>query len=597
MPTEITVLSFNLWGIFNSKYRAARMARFAAKVAHYDIILLQEQFSKEDFELIISNLPSEVREKRYFKRFPSAFYGSGIAVISRFPIKSALFFTFPLQGYPERVLHGDYYANKGASLLRIHVPCTTRRGVSPDPPYEDVLLYNTHLVAAYQKTARLLNWRDELYLPVRLSQAISLAEFISSTSHPTDRVIIGGDFNATQRSLELQAMLILLRKRGYKLVSVLPPSIMYRPEMSEREKRINTATLTYSDANMFNSPKDGWFVEGGDVPCQIDHIFFTSNTLRLSAFNDCPDAAADYPFKMPINGEEGPAGVVVFTGNNEVQIPPEEGLGVKALKWLSRLSCAFWCGQLFAFSERQTNENSANTLEPRFCPISDHYGVTARFQLGEEEEEKELEVDGSTAAGKKLAPKKGYVEVALTKAEVEILTEAAVFLDDSVNKLYRESRICMWLAAAMTAVVLGNLIYMEYQAQLREEHTGRVLKELFKFAKLRGTAMGQEELSLGFDSTSWRQWLRRVFSMNSDNSQATTAIKSKTVASADVALDYAGIASKLHSRGLWGLVSPVITICGSILSAASVTVALLQRIANAKVMAEQVNMLKQACQG
>ncbi|EKF27369.1 eukaryotic translation initiation factor 3 subunit, putative [Trypanosoma cruzi marinkellei] len=593
MPTEITVLSFNLWGIFNSKHRAARMARFAAKVANYDIILLQEQFSKEDFEIIISNLPSEVREKRYFKRFPSAFYGSGIAVISRFPIKSALFFTFPLQGYPERVFHGDYYANKGASLLCIHVPCTKRAGVSSDPHYEEVLLYNTHLVAAYQKTARLLNWRDELYLSVRLSQAISLAEFISSTSHPTDRVIIGGDFNATQRSLELQAMLILLRKRGYKLVSVLPPSIVYRPEMSEHEKKINTATLTYSDANIFNTPKDGWFVEGGDVPCQIDHIFFTSNTLRLSAFNDCPDAAADYPFKMPINGKEGPAGVVVFTGNNEVQLPPEEGLGVKVLKCFSRLSGLFWFGQLFTLSDRRTNENSANTLEPGFCAISDHYGVTARFQLGEEEEE----VDGSTAVEKKLAPKKRDVEVALTKAEVETLTEAAVFLDDSVNKLYRESRICMWLAAAMTAVVLGNLIYMEYQAQQREEHTGRVLKELFKFARLRGSAMGQEEFSLGFDSTSWKQWLQRVFSIHSDNSHTATGTKSQTVASADKALDYAGIASKLHSRGLWGLVSPVITICGSILSVASVAVALLQRVANAKVMTEQVNMLKQACQG
>lgn len=93
--TELRVLTFNLWGIFNSKMRAERMRHFASKVGHYDVILLQEQFTADDFELIRHTMPRKVRETRYFRRFPSSFYGSGCAVISRFPITSGMFYTFP----------------------------------------------------------------------------------------------------------------------------------------------------------------------------------------------------------------------------------------------------------------------------------------------------------------------------------------------------------------------------------------------------------------------------------------------------------------------------------------------------------------------
>ncbi|RNF27047.1 putative eukaryotic translation initiation factor 3 subunit [Trypanosoma conorhini] len=585
MVTEITVLTFNLWGIFNSKHRAARMEQFATKVAHYDVILLQEQFSEKDFELILSRLPSEVRETRFFRRFPSAFYGSGVAVISRFPIKSALFFTFPLQGYPERVFHGDYYANKGASLVRLSVPRSAGAGAGPNLPCDDVSLYSTHLVAAYEKTARLSNWRDELYLSVRLSQAVSLAGFISETSHPSARVIIGGDFNATQRSLELRTMLILLRQRGYKFLSVLPPSIVYRPEMSEQERRINTATLTFSDANAFNSTKEGWLVQGGDVPCQIDHMFFTANTLCLTDYNDCPDAPADYPFRIPIDGVEKPAGVVVFTGNKEVQLPPERGTWVKACNALAAVGNAIRCGPLASFARRLAPEQGGNKSEARCCPISDHYGVAARFKLEEEE--------GSTAAEHRSAFKVGEAGMKLTEAETELLREAAGLLEDSVKRLLYESRLCILFSAALATLVVGHLLYMEFEAQLQEKHTGQVLKELFAFGNLQGRAARLGGLLPGGDFNNLRRWLRVPVPGSSDNFPVATGVKPQSAAPDNAAIDYADMASRLHARSFSSFLSPFLTIFGSLLSAASLATALLQRKADAKVLAEQVAMLKQ----
>ncbi|ESL05838.1 hypothetical protein TRSC58_06498 [Trypanosoma rangeli SC58] len=542
MATEITVLTFNLWGIFNSEHRAARMEQFATKIANYDVILLQEQFSEKDFEFIRSQLPSEVRETRFFRRFPSAFYGSGVAVISRFFIKSALFFTFPLQGYPERVLHGDYYANKGASLVRLSIPRSAGAGASSNPPCDEVSLYCTHLVAAYEKTARLLNWRDELYLSVRLSQAISLAGFISETSQPTNRVIIGGDFNATQRSLELQTMLILLRQRGFKILSVLPSFVVHCPDMSELERKINTETLTFSDANAFNTTKEGWFVQGGDVPCQIDHIFYTANTLCLSDYKDCPDAPADYSFQIPIEGVEKPVGVVVFTDNKEVRLPPRTGIWVKACNGLAAVGNAIRCGPLVTVARSLAHGNGVNNSELQFCPLSDHYGVAARFKLEEEK--------GVTAAEHKSASKGGEAGVKLTEAEIEVLREAAGFLDDSVKRLLYESRLCVWLSATMAVLVVGHLLYMEFQAQQQENRTGLVLKELFAFGHLRGSTMSLEESLSGGAFSNLRRWLRAVASGKSDNYPAATGAKPQSVASVDVAIDYTDMASRLHRQGI-----------------------------------------------
>ncbi|KEG08089.1 putative eukaryotic translation initiation factor 3 subunit [Trypanosoma grayi] len=596
MTTEITVLTFNLWGIFNSKHRAARMAHFASKVERYDVILLQELFSETDFELILRSLPPRVRASRFFRRFPSAYYGSGIAVISRFPIKSVLFHAFPLQGYPERVLHGDYYANKGAALVRISVPCMEPTEADGGQSGEtgvvckDVLLYSTHLVAAYEKTARLLNWRDELYLSVRLSQALSFADFITSTSCPTDHVVIGGDFNATQRSLEVQTMLILLQKRGYKLRSVLPSSNIYQACDDERKRAANAATLTFSDANIFTSPKAGWLVEGGDVPCQIDHIFFSSNTLRLCAYDDCPDAAQDYPFVMENDGVESPAGVVVFTRNDEVSLPPGRSTMARVADWLRAKGEAMNCRTMVTAACWLTPEARPRAYTAEFCPLSDHYGVVARLRLS-------APAAGTTASeGDDTAG-----EVTLARADEEVLHEALEFLDASVKQLQYERTVCVRMATVSAVLVAGNILFLWYQAWRQEQHTARVLEQLFTVATLEGTSTRTAAPPANEVKNVVMHWARKAkfwspgAAPQAAASPATPAAGAPMNAPGAVPVNFAEVAAKIHDGGIWPMITHFFTICGSLLSVGSLAIGLLQRDGNAKIMAEQVSELRQVC--
>lgn len=85
-----------------------------------------------------------------------------------------------------------------------------------------VHLYTTHLVAVYEKLTELQDWGQERYLPYRLSQSIALANFVTNTSQPSDHVIVAGDFNSSQGSLEVQIFKILLKRRKFHLGSALP---------------------------------------------------------------------------------------------------------------------------------------------------------------------------------------------------------------------------------------------------------------------------------------------------------------------------------------------------------------------------------------
>lgn len=51
----------------------------------------------------------------------SGVFGSGLLVLSRFPIVSALFHTWSVNGYFHRIQHADWYGGKGVGLCRIRI--------------------------------------------------------------------------------------------------------------------------------------------------------------------------------------------------------------------------------------------------------------------------------------------------------------------------------------------------------------------------------------------------------------------------------------------------------------------------------------------
>ncbi|KAG5498508.1 hypothetical protein JKF63_02794 [Porcisia hertigi] len=488
----IRVLTFNLWGIFNSKMRKARMKAFAAKIDNYDVILLQEQFSAEDFDLIFQHASPAVQQTYTFRRFRSSFYGSGCAVISRYPISQAFFHVYPLQGYPEMILHGDFYANKGAAMVRVMAPVAANDGCAGNK-MQEVTLYTTHLVAVYQRASQLPSWREERYLPFRISQAISLAKFIMSTSRPTDHIIIGGDFNCSQKSLEVQTMLILLKRHGYDIGSVLAsPRPLQSGAMSEQEREREQRLYTYSQLNAFNSMRTSYFkllkLES-DTPVQIDHIFFSRGPFTLCHFANCPDVEdSDYPRTL----QDAPSGLVVFT-KNVVHVPPKPTWCGSLWHQLLTGKHTFWCGN----KARQPAQSSDKAVEPTevkgaddYYPLSDHFGVAALLSMRVEDEKPLISKGG---AGTEAC---GGATPLLTPEEKRVVETVADFLESCVDRLRSQVKMTRYVAVSSFLLAAANMWVLWRLSAKEQARTAAVLEQVYNMAAA-STRDGAREVQEG----------------------------------------------------------------------------------------------------
>lgn len=583
---EIKVLTYNLWGIFNSKNRKERMEKFATKVANYDVILLQEQFSAEDFSLIEKKLPPSAKGKYYFRRFPSSFIGSGCAVISRYPIRSALFHVYPLQGYPEMVLHGDYYANKGAALVKIDVPLAGVEGSAL--VNRTVHLYTTHLVACYQKVSELVNWRAERYLPYRISQSISLANFIVNTSAPSDYVIIGGDFNSSQRSLEVQTMLIILKRAGFSMRSVLPtPSYFIEegadPSPQHRESQARS-TYTYSLKNAYNASKTSYFKVLGleaDMPSQIDHIFYSGNNFALRLYDDCPDIKEGYsPTVKDEAGADCPCGLIVHT-RNEVPVVVKPSLR-------SRLAVALFRCREHAPPQsmmRRLTQRTATWLLPTvsqqsmkrgpdyvYFPMSDHYGVSAKLRS--------RDVASPSYAG--------LSSLELSEDEANVIANVIEYLDSFSDRMRRQITIAHYIGVVSLLTVGLNVLLLRHSMKNQELRVALGCRMLCELGSKSGA--GKQKMQKGLAAQALES-LRLPF-VSSNNEKAVEQTTKEISAMENV--DYALLARELCGRSLWNSAetSAIVTIVGSLAGVLSLAISVLNRTATVKIMSDQVQQVR-----
>jgi len=109
------------------------------------------------------------------------FGGSGLLLLSRWPILVSEHADFSLRGHPEQVTHGDYYGRKGYVRLRLATPAGP------------VSLIDTHLHARYARDV------DHEYVPQRVGQIVQLALGAYAV---TDPLVAVGDFNFTDRDIE-----------------------------------------------------------------------------------------------------------------------------------------------------------------------------------------------------------------------------------------------------------------------------------------------------------------------------------------------------------------------------------------------------------
>lgn len=51
----------------------------------------------------------------------SGVLGSGVCILSRYPIHEVMFHKWPLNGYVHKIHHGDWFGGKGVGLCKIKI--------------------------------------------------------------------------------------------------------------------------------------------------------------------------------------------------------------------------------------------------------------------------------------------------------------------------------------------------------------------------------------------------------------------------------------------------------------------------------------------
>ena len=137
---RMRVVTWNLWGLlWLTPRRAERMQIIAREIVKMkpDIVGFQEVFVQSDRDLLKTTLREAGLPHAHY--FPSGLVGSGLLLVSRYPIESDGFIRYAENGRPEAVHHGDWWAGKGLSLSTLRLPGGSLLFVG-----------NTHMHAGYR---------------------------------------------------------------------------------------------------------------------------------------------------------------------------------------------------------------------------------------------------------------------------------------------------------------------------------------------------------------------------------------------------------------------------------------------------------------
>lgn len=139
-PKSIRLLSLNCWGLkYISKHRRERLKEIGVQIASSnplpDIVGLQECWTQEDYSSIVEQTRHFLP---YAKYYYSGIFGSGLAILSKWPIEESSMFRYSLNGRPTAFWRGDWYVGKGVACARIRI----------GPLQNDVVqVFNTHVSA------------------------------------------------------------------------------------------------------------------------------------------------------------------------------------------------------------------------------------------------------------------------------------------------------------------------------------------------------------------------------------------------------------------------------------------------------------------
>ncbi|RCH96902.1 phospholipase C type enzyme [Rhizopus stolonifer] len=148
----------------------------------YDLITLQEVWVQTDFQRIRHAVKDTLPHSKYFY---SGVLGSGLAILSKFPILSTQYHRYHLNGKPLMFIHGDYYVGKGVGSIVV------------DHPTVGLLeVFNTHLHASYSPRHQ--------YNAHRAAECWQLATLLRNSAAMGRQIVMSGDFNSVPTSINYQ---------------------------------------------------------------------------------------------------------------------------------------------------------------------------------------------------------------------------------------------------------------------------------------------------------------------------------------------------------------------------------------------------------
>jgi len=177
--TKLRALTLNVWGVpFITAERKARIDAIVKQLPELkpDIVAIQEAWLTLDRRTLIEG--GKRVGLKHCHYYASGVNGSGLLLLSRYPLVDIAFLRFKLTSRPERVPNElDYFGGKGIGYARIQTP----NGF--------VELFNAHPVAQYSGD------NNDLYRAHRAAAAYEAARFINAHASGRYPVILLGDLN------------------------------------------------------------------------------------------------------------------------------------------------------------------------------------------------------------------------------------------------------------------------------------------------------------------------------------------------------------------------------------------------------------------
>ncbi|KAH9443430.1 hypothetical protein Pst134EA_015661 [Puccinia striiformis f. sp. tritici] len=237
---------------------------FRSNPKSFDIVALQELWVYHDF-LVIRDRAKEGGFK-YSKWFHSAALGSGLAILSRFPIISSHFHPYLLNGHPLHFIQGDFFVGKSVGSCLLDVPMIG-----------EVEVFTTHLYAPHDVPAP--EWKRAH----RTAQAWELGKLVNASAERGRTVFVCGDLNSVPTSLPIT----LLQSHGQLRDSWTTSHVDGQTTHTTNESSFRTAVeeegmTCDSMINTFTASKNAANRGAKGYGKRLDYILYRPAAKRVS---------------------------------------------------------------------------------------------------------------------------------------------------------------------------------------------------------------------------------------------------------------------------------------------------------------------------